>query len=541
MRLSLGLIVCGALGASAFPSEAPASPKAPETRVRRFALILSSNDGGRDRAPLRFADTDATAVAEVLRSLGGLRSDDLLVVTGARRASLQSSFERIRGAIAQAAKAKARRELIVYYSGHSDEQGLLMGGERVSYRELRQWIDGTNAEVRIAILDSCASGALIRLRGGALRPSFLNDVSTNARGHAFLTSSSADEAAQESDRIGAAFFTHFLVSGLRGAADTSRDGLVTLAEAYQFAFHETLGRTEQTGAGPQHPAYDIQLAGTGDLVLTDLRANTANLVLDEKVAGRVYVRDTTGRLLVELRKEPTYPVQLGLGPGRYKVIVDADGRAFEASITLQEGKATRLGQPQLALAPLQPTVARGDVPAPAETKTAPPPTTVAALALARRPALGAYAGVTMRYGRLDGRDGFFAGGEVGLIFDHRYIIGLAGVGGSLGDAADPGGSLSMGFAALALRYRFQFDASPVDLTAGVIAGPGGVDRERQGMPDQDGMIFVFEPQLEANVNLARWLRVGADLGYRFVAAGEAVSTSGLRGVTAGVHAQLGWF
>jgi hypothetical protein len=288
-------------------------------------------------------------------------------------------------------------------------------------------------------------------------------------------------------------------------------------------------------------AYDIQLAGTGDLVLTDLRANSANLVLDEKVAGRVYVRDTTGRLLVELRKEPAYPVQLGLGPGRYKVTVDADRRAFEASVTLQEGKATRLGQPQLALAPLQPTVARGDVTAPGETKAAPPPTTVAALALARPPAFGGYAGLTMRYGRLDGRDGFFAGGEGGLIVDRRYILGLTVVGGSRGDAADPGGSLSMGYAALVLRYRFLFPASPFDLTAGVIAGPGGIDRQQQGMPDQDGMIFVFEPQLEANVNLVRWLRVGADLGYRLVAGGEAVSTTGLRGVTAGVHAQLCWF
>ena len=45
------------------------------------------------------------------------------------------------------------------------------------------------------------------------------------------------EAAQESDRICASYFTHYLVSGFRGAADLSGDGKVTLNEAYQFAFN----------------------------------------------------------------------------------------------------------------------------------------------------------------------------------------------------------------------------------------------------------------------------------------------------------------
>ena len=38
---------------------------------------------------------------------------------------------------------------------------------------------------------------------------------------------------------------------------------------YRYAFDETLARTENTQAGPQHPSYDIQLTGAGDLVLTD--------------------------------------------------------------------------------------------------------------------------------------------------------------------------------------------------------------------------------------------------------------------------------
>src|SRR5690606_5434129 len=242
-----------------------------------------------------------------------------------------------------ARRGGTRVELFVYYSGHSDEEGLLLGEERFGYDELRAALESLPADVRVAILDSCASGALTRRKGGVRRPPFLVDAASHVQGHAFLTSSSADEAAQESDRIGASFFTHFLLSGLRGAADTSRDGKVTLNEAYQFAFAETLARTSRTSAGAQHPAYEMQLAGTGDLVMTDLRSTAAGLVVDEAVGGRIFVRDESGALVVELRKERMAPpVELGLAPGAYVVTVDDRGALSEARVVLTVGGRERV-------------------------------------------------------------------------------------------------------------------------------------------------------------------------------------------------------
>ena len=89
-------------------------------------------------------------------------------------------------------------------------------------------------------------------------------MSSDTRGYAFLTltSSSAEETAQESDRLKGSFFTHYLVSGMRGAADVSRDGKVTLNEAYQFAFHETLAQTVDTRSGAQHA--DVRHQPVGD-------------------------------------------------------------------------------------------------------------------------------------------------------------------------------------------------------------------------------------------------------------------------------------
>ena len=416
MRATLLFAVLLATVSQAQAADAPADA----TVLRRFALVASSNDGGPSRALLRFANSDAESVGRVLASLGGVRDGDLVLVRDTSRASLAQAFTELKSRLGREQRPQIRREVFVYFSGHSDEEGLLLGGERVSYRELRQWIDSVGADVRIAILDSCASGALIRLKGGVHRAPFLSDVSIQARGHAFLTASSADEAAQESDRVGAAFFTHFLLSGMRGAADANHDRRVTLNEAYQFAYNETLQRTETSRAGAQHPAYDIQLAGTGDVVMTDLRASSSRLVLARELAGRIYVRDGSDRLVVELRKEPTYPVELGLEAGQYHVVLDRDGTISKGEFDLSSGARVEVAAADFAgVAPLV-SVRRGDEPPPATPVTAP----------GIAPVISATATVPRHY-----RDvpfdlvlapGFRMSGDTGEPVRHKFVLGLLG-------------------------------------------------------------------------------------------------------------------
>lgn len=331
---------------------------------RRFALLAGANDGGASRARLRYAVDDARAVADVLGQLGGVSPGDAVLLTEPDRGDLIAALGEVRGRVAAAEGTGARTELVVYYSGHSDEDGMLLGEERFAWAELRRALENVPADVRVVILDSCASGAVVRAKGGTMRPAFLVDESVDVRGSAFLTSSSADEAAQESDRLGASFFTHFLVSGLRGAADQSQDGRVTITEAYQFAYAETLDRTARTQAGPQHAAWDIRLAGTGDLVMTDVRATTAGLVADEPVEGRLTVRDGARRLVAELYKPAGRRVELGLTPGRYTVLVDRGGRLREASFSVAENGMVRLSSLVFAEVSSEVARARGDAPTP---------------------------------------------------------------------------------------------------------------------------------------------------------------------------------
>src|SRR5690606_41021268 len=136
-------------------------------------------------------------------------------------------------------------------SSDLDDHGFRLGAEGFAYRTFRGRLNSLGADVRIAVVDACESGALTRLKGGRAAPAFLIDQSIRSEGYAILTSSSGSEAAQESDRLGGSFFTHALNTGLRGAADAPRDGKVTLHEAYQYAHNDTPARRHAARARPR--------------------------------------------------------------------------------------------------------------------------------------------------------------------------------------------------------------------------------------------------------------------------------------------------
>ena len=117
----------------------------------------------------------------------------------------------------------------------------------------------------------------------------------------------------------------------------SGDGRVTLNEAYQFAFNETVGGTSQTRVGAQHPSYDIDLSGSGDVVMTDVRQTTATLVLGEDLDGRFFIRNAAQQLVVELYKPAGRRAELGLEPGSYEIRVERKQTLLAGKMSLVHG------------------------------------------------------------------------------------------------------------------------------------------------------------------------------------------------------------
>jgi hypothetical protein len=348
------LVAIGLTLASALPASA-ALP------VQRYLLVIGANAGGPDRPKLQYAISDAEHFARVMEELGGVPASNEVILRQPKLKELIDALDQLNARVKDARRVKdaGRIEVILYYSGHADEQGLLLGSDRYSYRTLRDRLDDMPADVRIAVLDACASGAFTRLKGGKARPPFLVDESTDMRGHAFLTSSAETESAQESDRIHGSYFTHYLISGFRGAADLSGDGRITLNEAYQFAFSETLGRTVDTRGGAQHPSYDINLSGSGDVVITDVRQTTATLVLGEDLDGRFFIRNAAQELVVELYKPYGRKVELGLEPGVYEIRIEREKTALLAKTHLDDGATMTLAAKQFGPVALEATKKRG--------------------------------------------------------------------------------------------------------------------------------------------------------------------------------------
>ena len=329
--------------------------------VQRFVLVVGANLGGGDRVKLQYAISDAERFARVMIELGGVPQANEVVLKQPRLKELVDALDALNARVVEARRAKepGRIEVIVYYSGHADEQGLLIGSDRYSYRTLRDRLDQIPADVRIAVLDACASGAFTRLKGGKVRPPFLVDESADMRGHAFLTSSAETESAQESDRIRGSYFTHYLISGFRGAADLSGDGKITLNEAYQFAFNETLGRTVDTRGGAQHPSYDINLSGSGDVVMTDVRQTTATIVLGEDLEGRFFIRNAAQELVVELYKPLGRKINLGVEPGAYEVRLERDKQSMLTKTRVEDGGTVTLEPKQFGQVTREVTTRRG--------------------------------------------------------------------------------------------------------------------------------------------------------------------------------------
>jgi uncharacterized caspase-like protein len=288
---------------------------------RRFALVVGEPDGGAGTVRLRYAERDAKRIHAILLQVGSVRPDDARLLLGAGGAAFRRALAEL-GARAAAAKGRGDRTvLIVYYSGHAKDGALRLGNGRLPLEELRAELEKAPADVRIGLLDSCRSGAIARAKGVRPAPAF--DVATGAgegpAGLVLIASSAADEDSQESDAVGASWFTHHLASGLLGGADTSGDRRVTLAEAYAYAYARTVGSTASSAGGVQHPVFLYDLGGTGDVVLADLGSTSGGLVFPPEAEGLYVVLDRAGRAVAEVAKTAGTERRIALPSGRYTV------------------------------------------------------------------------------------------------------------------------------------------------------------------------------------------------------------------------------
>lgn len=313
-----------------------AMPRPSRADEGRFAIVAGNNRGADRQRSLRFAEDDAERFARLLSDLG-FPPERIILLRGASPDDLRAAFRRAIAAIREIQAAGGRTLLLLYYSGHADGVNLEMGRERLAFSEFRTLLEEAPAEVKLAFIDSCQSGALTAAKGGSPAPEFDLSLaeSIQVNGTAILTSSAAGENSQESAELRGSFFTSALLAGLRGAADADEDRRVTLAEIYQYAYDKTVERTARTLAGPQHPSYEYQIAGRGAVVLADLSAALPALVFGPECAGEfLLTRADTGEVMAEFVKPFGSRRRLSLPPGSYRVSLRRQGWSLGGAWTL---------------------------------------------------------------------------------------------------------------------------------------------------------------------------------------------------------------
>jgi len=470
----------------------------------RILMVVGANFGGKERQTLRYAVSDAYMVYEIFSKIGGVHHDNAVISTNPTAETFYSALENYRQKIIAAKKRYARVEALFYYSGHSNEEGIFLGNDRISYKEIREKIDNLPADVRIIILDSCSSGAFTRAKGGKPATPFLQDRAYNMNGYAVITSSSSDENSQESDSIKGSFFTYYLISGLRGAADLSLDRKITLNEIYQFTYNATLSRTEKTWGGAQHPHYSIQMSGTGDVILTDIRESSAHLILSKEITGKLTLRDQKGVLAGEFYKPYGSPMELGLESGRYTITNEDNGRIAEASIALRSGQTLQVSEGSFLVVSKERTVSRGD-------------RSPASLVSGINPQKSYFGGLTLLLSKYNGSTALLTGARGGITFNNVFSIGIEGYGLVTPVPGTGYGGFFIGFNGLP-RKTIHFTTS-ILLGAGSFNPQTGQNVSTAYIPSDQypsSVFWIAEPQFHIYLNILPNFMIGTGISYRFV-------------------------
>ncbi len=330
----------------------------------KFAIVLGNNLGHAPVQKLDYAEQDARRIYSVLTELGGFSPKNATLLIGADAATVWKTIHQMEKRILAHKRETGNSTLLVFfYSGHAEGDVLELGRSSLRYDKLLSFLKDSFADVRLAFLDSCQSGGLISKKGGLRGPGFDIQVTDEitSKGYAIITSSAQNELSQESAEIRGAFFTNYLVSALRGAGDASGDGRVTLSEAYKYAYAHTLARTSATIGGTQHPMYEFELHGRGEITLTNTDRTGSTLGVSIEEQGRLVLLDDIGDVIVaETEISPGVTTIVAVRPGTYRAYLLAGDNAVRIAVAdVKQGQRTVLGRDDFETTQLETTLAKG--------------------------------------------------------------------------------------------------------------------------------------------------------------------------------------
>ncbi|TNE50138.1 MAG: caspase family protein [Deltaproteobacteria bacterium] len=324
------------------------TPSWAEASDVRLALLVGNQQGWSGDPLLQYAvKGDLRPMARELRRIGFrvVRLEDQ------NADALRHALERIRKRLLQKPTVTT---FLFYYSGHADKSFFHLGpkGKRpFSYHEFRKRFYRLRSLRRIAIIDACYSGQIVREFGsekqyrkllqrgfpkgvrGQRKPNLIQ-LLRPSQGHekGLRVIGSSRFLSWEIRRYRASVFTHHLLQGLQGTADLNRDGKISLDELFDFARQSVY---RDTGQRPQQ--YKQVLEGEPYALAP---AYQSRLRIDAQVVGRLKI--SVANFVWYKTKHVRRPLRIAMVHGRGSVHLKQGRQCWRQPIQLPAGGEGRL-------------------------------------------------------------------------------------------------------------------------------------------------------------------------------------------------------
>jgi hypothetical protein len=210
---------------------------------------------------LRYTDDDAYQLYAFLKSPeGGALPDHQVQLLIDEDATHQGILNAMRSVFL---RADDNDMILFYFSGHGLQGAFLPVdydgfANRLEHEEIRDILRQSRAKHKLVLADACHAGSLLAARAPihiALQE-YYDALNASSGGTALLLSSKGEEYSLEDRGLRSGIFSHFLIRGLKGEANTNSDNLITVRELFNFV-HQ---RVRQYTGNVQTPT----LTGTFD-------------------------------------------------------------------------------------------------------------------------------------------------------------------------------------------------------------------------------------------------------------------------------------
>jgi hypothetical protein len=210
---------------------------------------------------LRYTDDDAYQLYAFLKSpQGGALPNHQVQLLIDEDATHQGILNAMRSVFL---RADDNDMILFYFSGHGlpgaflpvDYDGFT---NRLEHEEIQELLRQSRAKHKLVLADACHAGSLLATRAPvhvALQE-YYAALEASSGGTALLLSSKGEEYSLEDRGLRSGIFSHFLIRGLDGEANTNNDNLITVRELFNFV-HQ---RVRQYTGNVQTPT----LTGTFD-------------------------------------------------------------------------------------------------------------------------------------------------------------------------------------------------------------------------------------------------------------------------------------